>query len=101
MPGAATSIALSGIASGTKRIEAASHNIANLQTEDFHPLRVRQSARAEGGSIAEVERAPEPEAVSLAHELINSELAAVQIKASARMAETDLEILGSLLDILA
>ena len=101
MPGAATSIALSGITSGTKRIEAASHNIANLQTEDFHPVRVRQSALAEGGSIAEVERAPEPEPVSLAHELIESELAAVQIKASARMAEIDLEVLGSLLDILA
>ena len=64
-------------------------------------MRVRQSALAEGGSIAEVERAPEPEPVSLAHELIESELAAVQIKASARMAEIDLEVLGSLLDILA
>ncbi len=101
MPGATASIALTGIASATKRIEAASHNIANLQTEDFHPVRVNQSSRAAGGSIADVEVAAEPEPVSVAHEYIESELASVQAKASARMVETDLELLGSLLDILA
>lgn len=101
MPGATASIGLTGIASATKRIEAASHNIANLQTEDFHPVRVAQSSRVAGGSVAEAEVSPEPKPVSVAHEFIESDLAALQAKASARIVETDLELLGSLLDILA
>ena len=101
MSGATATIALTGIASATKRIEAASHNVANLQTEEFHPLRVRQSARAAGGSIAEVEVAAEPETVSVAREFIDSDLAALQAKASARVVKTDLDLLGSLLNIFA
>jgi flagellar basal body rod protein FlgG len=99
LPGEALSIALTGIASATKRVEVASHNIANLQTKDFRPLRVRQSSRAAGGAIAEVERAPQPEPVSVAGELIGAELAGVQAKASARVVGIGLEVLGSLLDI--
>ncbi len=101
MPGTAATIALTGITSATKRIEAASHNVANLQTEEFHPLVVEQSARAAGGSVAETEVAAEPAPVSLEREFIESELAAVQAKASARVVTTDLDLLGNLLDILA
>jgi len=101
LPGAPATIALTGIASATKRIEAASHNVANLQTEEFQPVRVRQSARAAGGSIAEAEVAARPEPVSVAREFIESDLAAIQAKASARLVKADLELLGSLLDILA
>ncbi len=101
MSGATATIALTGITSATKRIEAASHNVANLQTKEFHPLRVRQSARAAGGSIAEVELAAELETVSVAREFIDSDLAALQAKASARVVKTDLDLLGSLLNIFA
>jgi flagellar basal body rod protein FlgG len=97
----ALSIALSGISGAHKRVEAASHNVANLLTEDFRPVRVLQSSRASGGSTVEVEQAAEPEPVSLAREFIESDLAAIQAKASARIVEVDLDMLGSLLDILA
>ncbi len=101
MPGATATIALTGITSATKRIEAASHNVANLQTEQFHPVRVKQSARAAGGSVAETEVAAEPAPVSLEREFIESDSAAVQATASARVVKADLDLLGSLLDILS
>jgi flagellar hook protein FlgE len=101
LAGGTLSIGLSGIASAIKRVEVSSHNIANLQTEDFRPLRSRQYSRDTGGSGVDVEPAAEPERVSVAREFVDTELAAVQAKASARVLKTDLEILGSILDILA
>ena len=94
-----TSIALSGIAAAHTRVHAASHNIANLQTEDFHPVKVSQSSLATGGTVAEVEHSPEPEPVATAEELIGARLAVIQAKASARVIQTDLDLLGSLLNL--
>ena len=97
--GGALSIALSGISSAHKRVEVASHNVANYLTEDFRPLRTHQSSEATGGSSVQVEQASQPEPVDLAKEFIESDLAAVQAKASARVVNTELDVLGSLLDL--
>ena len=95
----AISIGLSGITSAHKRIEVASHNVANLVTEDFHPLKAHQVSQQGGGSKLEVEVSAEPESVSIAEEFVGSRLAVIQAKASARVVDTELELLGSLLDL--
>ena len=95
----ATSIALSGIAAGEKRLQGTSHNLANLLTEDFQPVRTVQEEVAEGGSRATLERASEPESVDIARELVEQTLAALQVKASTRALDTALDNLGTLLDI--
>ena len=95
----ATFVALSGITAGQKRLQGSSHNLANLLTEDFHPVRTSQEEVAEGGTRATQERAQQPEPVSIAKELIDQELAALQIRASIRAVDTALKTLGGLLDI--
>ena len=95
----ALSAALQGIAAATRRIEAVSHNVANLQTPDFHPVRVEQDARAGGGVETRVERSLDPEPVELERELVKLGLAQLQARASARVIETELDLIGSLLDI--
>jgi flagellar hook protein FlgE len=95
----ATSIALSGIAAGQKRLQGSSHNIANLLTEDFHPVRTEQSEVAEGGVQATQEHSAEPEEVSIAKEFAEQALASLQVKASARALNAAIDTLGSLLDI--
>lgn len=93
------SSALSGIASAHTRIGVASHNLANQLTEDFRPLRSHQFSRATGGSVAQVEQVAEPEPVSVAREFVESEIAAVQARSSARMIKVELDLIGGLLDI--
>jgi len=99
VPAETLSVALSGIESAQRRVQVASQNIANLNTKDFHPIRAQQSSVASGGSVLETERSPEPEPVSVAGEYVGMDLAAVQAKASARVVATDLDLLGSLLDL--
>ncbi|MFQ5514898.1 MAG: flagellar basal body rod protein [Myxococcota bacterium] len=93
------SIALSGIEAAEQRIGTASHNVANLLTDDFHPLRTTQSARASGGVSTRTERSEDPAEVSLAHELVGAELASVQARASLRVADVELDLLGRLIDL--
>ena len=90
----ATSIALSGIAAGQKRLQG-----SNLLTEDFHPVRTEQSEVAEGGVQATQKRSAEPEEVSIAEEFAEQALASLQVKASARALNAAIDTLGSLLDI--
>lgn len=96
----AISTALSGIRSGSKKIDAASHNVANLLTEDFKPLRATQSEVAEGGSRATLEQSATPETVDVAKEVVNATLGGLQMRASAQVLETKLGLIGNLLDIL-
>ena len=91
----ATSIALSGIRAGETRLAGASHNLANLLTEDFHPVRTEQEEVAEGGTRATQRRATEPEDVSIAEQT----RASLQVEASVRALDTALGTLGSVLDI--
>jgi flagellar basal body rod protein FlgC len=125
----AASVALSGLRASGERLRASAHNVANLLTEDFRPERVVQSAEAEGGvsttveraapsralveraapsralveraapSRALVERAAAPAEVDLASELVDQQLAALQGKASLRVLDVHLDMLGSVLDL--
>jgi flagellar basal body rod protein FlgG len=88
--------ALSGIASGLRRQQVVSHNVANLLTEDFRPLRARQSEVQAGGSRVEVERAASPEPVDLAQQFVEQSLAGLQTRASLRVMDTALDLLGEL-----
>ena len=93
------SSALSGIQAAKRQISASSHNVANLLTERFRPLRASQSDVAEGGVRASVEQSEQVAPVDVAREIVMTDLATVQAKASARVVETELELLGSLLDL--
>lgn len=99
MPSSAISSALSGFNVASVRIDAASHNVANLQTEDFKPVRTHQHARAEGGVVVQVETAAQPEPVDLAGEIVGMVTASVQAQASLRVVETETGLIGSLLDL--
>ncbi len=46
-----TSIASSGMQAAETRLQVAAHNIANLQTEDFHREEVDQQARPDRGGV--------------------------------------------------
>ena len=93
------SIGLSGIRAAGTRLRSSAHNVANLLTESFRPERVVQQDRAGGGVTASVERAATPQPVDLAGELVDQQLASLQGKASMRAIDTQLDVLGSLLDI--
>ncbi len=95
----ATSIALSGIKAGETRLRGASHNLANLLTEDFHPVRTEQENVAEGGTRATQRRASQPEDLSIAEQIVEQTLASLQVEASVRALDTALDTLGSVLDI--
>jgi flagellar basal body rod protein FlgC len=95
----AASVALSGLRASGERLRASAHNVANLLTEDFRPERVVQSAEAEGGVSTTVERAATPAEVDLASELVDQQLAALQGKASLRVLDVHLDMLGSVLDL--
>jgi len=95
----ALGIGLSGLRAAQQRLNSSSHNVANLLTEDFHPERTVASEVAEGGVTTRVERSPEPREVDLASELVEQNLASVHAKASMRVIDTSLDLLGSLLDI--
>ena len=95
----AFSIALSGISAAHSRVQAAAHNVANLQTEGFRPLKVHQISLLEGGVRPVVTQAEEPEPVSIAAEFVGSRLAVIQARSSAVVVEIETELLGSLLDL--
>ena len=101
MPSNAIGPALSGIHAAFERRAASAHNVANLQTEDFRPLRTRQVEVQSGGVRVEVDRAAEPREVDLAGELVSSSVASVQARASLRVLDTELDLVGSLIDTLA
>lgn len=97
----ALSASVSGSRSGVRRLGVASHNVANLLTERFDPLRTVQISRAEGGSETLVERSGNPIPVDVALELVEASLGRLQSEASLRVATTQLDLLGSLIDIKA
>ncbi len=102
MAGAVSSVALSGVRAAIDRIQASSHNVANLSTEGFRPIKVRQVEEgAAGGARVQVERASQPEPVDIVDELVSAKVASLQARASMRVLETDLDLMGSLLDTIA
>jgi flagellar basal body rod protein FlgC len=97
----ANAIALSGIRSAELRMAASAHNVANLSTEPFRPLRVVQSALPGGGVTAHAEAVPIPEEVDLAAEVAAQIEARTQFIASLRALAANRELQGSLLDLFA
>ncbi len=97
----AVSSGLAGIGVATRRIEASAHNVANLNTQDFRPLEVRQAVDAAGHPQATTARPDEPRDVDLAREIAGQVQARTSFQASLRTIETGLEMRGQLLDLLA
>lgn len=97
----AMKIAVSGIHAAEVRMAASAHNLANLTTRDFHPLRVTQRSSPAGGVEAEAFREPAPREVDVARELVDQMLAATQLEASLRVIATGADVRGSLLDLFA
>ena len=94
-------IALSGMQSAQTRVAVSAHNVANLLTDGLRPQRAVQTSLASGGSRAMVQTAVSPEPVELDREIVEQIVAKAQFEASARVLGVDLELKGSLLDILA
>jgi len=92
-------IALSGIQSAEQRMAASAHNVANLGSESFRPLRVAQSALPGGGVVARIESVEIPEDVDIPSEVAAQIQARTQFIASLRALAANRELQGSLLDL--
>jgi len=99
MPVDAITASLSGLRAAGERLRSSAHNVANLLTEDFHPERVVQSAEPQGGVSVQVEHSPAPAEVDLAAELVEQQRAVLAGRASLRVLETQMGLLGSVLDL--
>lgn len=97
----AFSAALSGLESSATRHAVSAHNVANLTSEDFRPLRAQQSEREGGGSQTTVRQADDPAPVELSHEVVEQIRARVQFEASLGVLRTTSELTGQLVDLLA
>ncbi|OGT00612.1 MAG: hypothetical protein A3F73_11000 [Gallionellales bacterium RIFCSPLOWO2_12_FULL_59_22] len=95
-----SSISIYGMNVAQTRLQAAAHNIANLNTAGFHRQEVKQSALAEGGTRAVVGTT-----FSAGSNLETDMVQLLQAKnsffANLRVFEASNEALGSLLDISA
>jgi len=97
----ALSIASSGMHSAGLRLGASAHNVANLGTSAFHPLRAIQTSLEGGGSEVHVRQSPNAEEVDLVREIADQMRASLQFKASLRSFGAAADVRGYLLDLLA
>jgi len=95
------SIAASGLGSAELRLSAAAHNVANLRTESFHPVRVVQQAALSGGSTARIEQSANPASVDLIHQTLEQSRATIQYTASLRLIAVEDDLRGQLASLLA
>jgi|SRR5687768_16478578 flagellar hook protein FlgE len=95
-----SSIAQSGMNAAQLRLNAAGHNIANLQTPGFRRELVVSEAQAGGGVTASVAQATVV-GESLADDLVQTMVAAYSFKANLKTLQTQYSLLGSLLDLKA
>ncbi len=95
----AASAGLAGLNAATRRLETSAHNVANLNTQDFRPLEVRQAVDASERPQVVVERSKDARPVELAGEIIEQIRARVGAQASLRVIEADLELKGMLVDL--
>ena len=85
----ATSSAVRGLTDASNRFDTAAHNIANLSTDPFSPLRADGSQGPEGS-------------MDLASEIVDGELLApTAYTANAKVLSTQSEMTKALLDIRA
>ncbi len=94
-------VAASGMRSAELRLAASAHNVANLGTASFRPLRATQVSLASGGSAAQVRQERDPREVDLAREIVDQMTASLQFEASARVVDVAAKTRGTLLDLLA
>ena len=94
-------IAVSGVRSAEVRLASSAHNVANLTTDSFRPLRTEQTSVAGGGSVARLRQETQPRPVELTHEILEQIRASLQFKASLRVFATTAEMRGQLVDLLA
>ncbi len=64
--GSISGIAQSGLLAATARLDVSAHNVANLLTDGFRPLRVDSAEAAGGGVTTTAWRPPDPAAESRA-----------------------------------
>lgn len=95
------SIAASGMRSAEIRLAASAHNVANLTTPSFRPLRVHQTSLEGGGSVASARQEPVAREVDLTREFVDQILASLQFNASLRVLSVSSETRGRLVDLLA
>ena len=95
-------IAATGMRSAERRLAASAHNVANLRTEDFHPLEVHQRDLPDGGgSEVLVRQEPQPREVDLIEETVEQLLASVQFRASFGAFQIAADVRGRLFDLFA
>lgn len=94
-------IAASGVRSAELRLAVSAHNVANVATCSFRPLRVTQASVDGGGTAARVHTDFSAQGVDLAREFVEQMRAGSQLRASLRLFETASETRGRLVDLLA
>ncbi|MCP3983632.1 MAG: flagellar basal body rod protein [bacterium] len=99
MISSATSAGLAGFEAASKRMEASAHNVANVNTRNFHPVEIQQAVDASERPQAVSTRSPEAQEVDLARESVEQTKALVGGQAALKTLDAELELKGSLLDI--
>ena len=94
------SISLSGLNAAQTQLRVAAHNIANLNTADFHRQEVTQSTQSGGGVRAEIGRAGSA-GHNLEADIVQQLEARNSFQANLFVFKTGNAVLGSLLDISA
>ncbi len=95
----ASSVALSGVAAAAARMRNSAHNIANLQTNGFHPHETVLEEQDGGGVKAVTREDPEREETNLAQEMIEQRRAREQFEASLRVIEKAAQLTAAFLGI--
>ena len=95
-----SAISLSGMNAAQTRMQAAAHNIANLNTPVFKRLEVTQNTLAEGGTRAEIVRT-ESAGANLEADMVQQLLARNSFLSNLLVFKSSEAVLGSLLDITA
>ena len=95
------SIAASGVHSAELRLLASAHNVTNLMTELFRPVRITQTEALAGGSTARLDQAARPAPVDLVHQTVELSRASAQQRASLRLLVVEADLRGQLANLLA
>ncbi len=90
--------ATSAVRAFTRGMVVSAHNIANLNTEDFHPQEARYSERAGGGVEVHIDTLREVEGVDLVKEEVDLLTAEKAIRANLEVIRASDKTLGVLLD---
>lgn len=98
-----TSIALSGMQAASTRLDVSAHNVANVQTPNFHRQVVHQQSvqsQETAGVVTTVGKAAEVGA-DLAADMVEQMSASYSYKANLHTIQTQEQMTGSLLDLKA